>query len=141
MYTFKYKVCMPKSVYHIVLRTSALTLALVLLFVSGVISPITKEISSNTGVYLANTIGMNASVLPNEYNTLNSELQKQAEVLNQREIALSLKEQKSERFSVSTFTLSIVLFIVLVLLVLNYALDFMRSRERKFIYKQNETMA
>jgi hypothetical protein len=132
---------MMNSVYHIVLRTSALTLALVLLFVSGVISPVTQELSVNTRLYLANTIGMNAAVLPNEYNTLNAQLQTRAQELEQREIAVALKEKKSETFDISTFTLSIILFVMLILLVLNYVLDFLRVQSKRTMTIQNEKMA
>ena len=130
-----------KSVYHVFLRTSALTIALVLLFVSGVISPITKEISGNTRLYLANTISMQASVQTNEFNTLNKQLTDRTLELEAREVAVTLKEQKNEMFDISTFTLSIILFVVLVLLILNYVLDYMRSRDKKMRYVQNEKMA
>lgn len=132
---------MQNSVYHVILRTSALTLALVLLFVSGVISPVTKELSNNTRLYLANTIGMNAAVLPNEFNMLNAQLTERAKELEQREVAVTLKEQKSAAFDISTFTLSVLLFVVLVLLILNYILDFLRARQEKNPYIQNEKMA
>jgi hypothetical protein len=112
-----------------------------LLFVSGVISPVTQELSVNTRLYLANTIGMNAAVLPNEYNTLNTQLQTRAQELEQREIAVALKEKKSATFDISTFTLSIILFVMLILLVLNYVLDFLRVQSKKTMTIQNEKMA
>ena len=132
---------MNTNVYHILLRTSALTLALVLLFVSGLVSPITKEISSDTGIYLATAIGMNASVLPNEYNSLNAQLEERASELASREIAVSLKEQQRTTSEISTFVLSAILFVILVLLILNYVLDYLRAREKKMNYIQNEKMA
>ena len=104
------------SMYHILLRTMALTLALVLLFVSGVLSPVTKRISDDTGAYLANAIGMNASILPNEINTLSAQLEQKTQELNQREIEVTLKEQVADTGDVSTFVLSVLLFVLLVLL-------------------------
>jgi hypothetical protein len=132
---------MNTTVYHVLLRTSALTLALVLLFVSGIVSPITKEIAGNTQAYLATAIGMNAAVLPNEYNTLNAQLQERANELTSREVAVSLKEQRGANSDMSTFVLSTLLFVVLVLLILNYVLDYLRAREKKVNYVQNEKMA
>jgi predicted PurR-regulated permease PerM len=124
---------MQDTVYHTLLRISALTLALVLLFVSGVVSPVTSMISHNTGVYLANTIGMNAAVLPNEFNTLNSELEEKKKSLEAREIAVSLKEQETQTSETTNFLLSAMLFALLVLIVTNYVLDYLRAHPRQLI--------
>ena len=116
------------SVYHVLLRISALTLALVLLFVSGVLSPVTQQIAQDTSNYLANVVSASASVPQNEVNTLSAGLAKRNVELTQREIAVSLKEKNSDNSGISTFVLSILLFIILVLLILNYALDYLRSK-------------
>lgn len=116
------------SVYHVLLRISALTLALVLLFVSGVLSPVTQQIAQDTSTYLANVVSASASVPQNEVNTLSAGLAKRNVELTQREIAVSLKEKNSDNSGISTFVLSILLFIILVLLILNYALDYLRSK-------------
>lgn len=131
---------MQQSVYHILLRTSALTLALVLLFVSGIFSPITRELSNDTGSYLASAIGMNASIAPTEINTLALELQQRDQELAQREIAVSLKESKGNP-DVTTFVLSVVLFVLLVLIVLNYVLDYMRLKASEAIAQGYEKVA
>ncbi len=127
---------MKHSMYHATLRISALTLALVLLFTSGIFSPVTKQLTQDTSNYLATAIGMNAAVLPNEFNTLNTQLEESDKEITQREIAVSLKEQSNP--DVATFILSAVLFILLVLILLNYALDYMRSRKRVTNTLQNE---
>lgn len=120
---------MTDSIYHKLLRVCALTLGLVLLFVSGVISPITQQLSVNTGSYLATAIGINAAVLPTQTNTLAAQLQARDSELREREIAVTLKESAQESGDASTYILSILLFILLVLIVLNYALDYVRTKE------------
>lgn len=119
---------MEQSLYHILLRTSALTLSLVLLFVSGVFSPVTQQLSQDTGMYLASTIGIQASVPVTEINTLSAQLEQRNVELSQREVAVTLKENESST-DTTTFILSVVLFVLLVLIILNYVLDFMRGRE------------
>jgi len=120
---------MANSLYHKFLRISALTLALVLLFVSGVFSPVTKQLSSGAGSYVATAIGMNAAVLPNEVNTLSAQLVQREQELQQREIAVDLKESAPSTSDMGTYILSVLLFILLVLIVLNYVLDYIRARQ------------
>lgn len=118
---------MQKTLYHMLLRTSALTLALVLLFQSGIVIPFTKELARDTGSYLASAVGVNASIAPTETNILALQLQQRDQELQQREIAVSLKEANKNP-DVVTFILSIALFVLLVLILLNYVLDFMRTK-------------
>lgn len=120
---------MTESLYHKLLRVSGLTLALVLLFVSGIFSPVTKELSQNTGSYIATAVGINAAVLPNEVNTLSAQLIDRQKELDAREIAVQLKESEVQTADTSSFIISVILFIILVLIVLNYVLDFMRGRQ------------
>ena len=75
---------MKDSLYRVLLRISALTLSLVLLFVSGVFSPITAELSRDTGRYVASAIGMTATVSPTELNTLSAQLDQRHQELSQR---------------------------------------------------------
>lgn len=136
---------MQGTMYHMVLRTSALTLALLLLFDSGLLSPITRQVSHNTQQYVATAIGVGASIQPTEINTLTSELTKKNRELAQREAAIAEREIEiglsdtapAERVSgdLSTYILSILLFIIIVLIVLNYALDF--ARERRLLRAAN----
>lgn len=124
------------SSYHRVLRVSALVVAFVLLFQSGLVLESTRQLSLNTQNYLANAIGMSASVEPTELNTLTAELTAQRLALSAREAAVSEREiavnlaqgGSSQR---STYVLSAILFILLVLIIINYGLDFLRSREQR----------
>ena len=119
---------MQRSMYHIILRVSALSLAFLLLFESGLLSPVTKELSQGTHSYLASAIGMNASVMPTDINTLTAQLTQRERALSEREIAVSLREDSGTSSDVPVFLLSIVLFILLTLIVLNYVLDYLRLR-------------
>ena len=123
--------------YHRILRVSALVLALVLLFVSGLISERTAQLAEHTQWYLANAVGVSVGVPENEYNTITTALTKQEHELDQREEALLQREidvgiRSSADSTVSsldsTLLLSGVLFILLVLIVLNYVMDFLRAR-------------
>jgi hypothetical protein len=126
---------MKDSLYHSLLRISALTLALVLLFVSGIISPVTKELANNAGDYVATAIGVNAGVVPTELNSLTAELtEKRKELaareaaIAEREIAVNLNTTRSSDSDTATYILSAILFILLTLIILNYILDFLRNR-------------
>lgn len=125
------------------LRVSSLTLALVLLFQSGVLSPVTRELAYNAGSYVANAIGVNASVTPTEVNTITAaltakerELAAREAALSKREISVNLGDTSSDERT--TFLLSVVLFILLTLIILNYLLDYLR---RPVIQTTNEQVA
>lgn len=129
---------MQSSMYHVVLRVSSLTLALILLFESGLLSPLTKELSDNTRQYLASAVGVQVAVAPNELNVITAELtarknelDKREADISQREIGVDLKSETSGIGGLSTFVLSSVLFVLLVLIVLNYVLDYMRRPQVK----------
>lgn len=128
---------MTNTLYHKLLRMCALTLAFVLLFVSGVFSPITKELTSNAGSYVATAIGMNAAVLPTETNTLSAQLQERERELTQREIAVNLKESTEGNSDMVTYILSVLLFVLLVLIVLNYLLDYLRAKQQTQVVKNS----
>jgi len=121
------------STYHSILRIAALTFAVVLLFDSGLLAPVTKQLSLDTQDYLAQSIGMYAGVAPTELNQLTAELTKRDSLLDQRESDLAAREIKVDlqknavSNGYSTYILSVILFLILVLLVLNYALDFARA--------------
>jgi hypothetical protein len=110
-----------------VLRMSALMLAVVLLFVSGIVVPETRTISEDASQYLANVIGIQAAVLPNEYNTLNAQLEDKSKAIAAREIAVTLREQDTQESDTAVFVLSVLLALVLVLIIINYILDFRRQ--------------
>lgn len=122
--------------YHRVLRVAAVVCALVLLFESGMVSQSTAVLSMNTHQYLANAVGMSLSVEPTELNMMTAELTSQKRLLDQREATLREREIEvglkaggsNER---ATYVLASILFILLVFIILNYVLDFIRTREAK----------
>ena len=125
------------TMYHRVIRTSALVCALVLLFESGIISQSTARLAQNTNQYLANAVGVGAGVEPTELNTLTAELTSQKKKLGDREAAIREREIEVGLASgevpgqTTTYVLAGVLFLLLILIVLNYILDYLRSREPK----------
>ena len=129
------------SVYHSLLRITAGTLALTLLFVSGALTPVTKELTFTTEQYLASVVGASAAVAPTELNTITAALTVQqaglderAAALRERELALGLSVSEANRSfwqaEYTTMINSVLLFVVLVLMVLNYTLDFAHRRQQ-----------
>jgi hypothetical protein len=120
---------MEPSLYHVILRISSLTLALLLVFQSGLLNPVTRELSDNTISYVAGAIGASASVQPTELNMLSAQvtsLEKQLEA-KEREIDARVgfvDESSSEQ---TTFIMSVILFILLTLIVMNYVMDYLRA--------------
>jgi hypothetical protein len=122
------------SLYHSLLRVSALTLTATLLFVSGVLIPETQLVTVSTEQYLANAVSASASVEPNEYNVITAalteqqaELDERAAALRERELAVGLRTADVRTVwsgEVVTAVNSVLLFIVVVLMVINYTLDF-----------------
>lgn len=127
------------TTYHRILRVSALVFALVLVFESGLLVKSTQTLAINTHQYLAGAVGMSASVQPTELNQYTAaltqkerELQEREAALQQREITVGLStETGTGDNSTSTYILSSILFILLVLILLNYVLDYLRTRERR----------
>ena len=126
-----------QSMYHRVLRVLSVVTAFVLLFESGLIHQSTATISNDTHMYLANAVGVNASVNPTELNQFTAaltqkeqELEKREAALQEREVAVTLLAN-SPASNRSVYVLAGILFIMLVLIVLNYALDYLRVREQK----------
>lgn len=123
------------SNYHRILRVSAVVCAAVLLFESGLISESTVQMSQDTHMYIANSVGATASVAPNEFNVITAELTQQRRLLEAREAALTEREiaiglsesgQASQR---AIYLIASMLFILLTLIILNYALDYLRARD------------
>lgn len=124
-------------IYHQCLRSGALLFLALLLFDSGYLSPLTKQLSDNTYKYVANVIAVGASVAPTDLNTLTAELTAQKKALEEREnslkereIAVGLNGEKTSSRDVSTYVFSVLLFVIMVLITLNYALDYARERRR-----------
>lgn len=125
------------TVYHKILRISSVVLALVLLFQSGLLSETTARMAYGTQVYMANSVGVFVGVAPTELNQLTAEITAQKLALDAREQALAEREIEVGLESggggmnqlTTTYVLSGVLFILIVLILMNYVLDFMRARE------------
>ena len=129
------------TTYHRVLRVTAVVFALVLLFESGLVARIlvsesTERLALQTNMYLANAVGMYASVAPTELNTYTAELTKREReldnreaALREREIAIGLSADDAPNTDTATYVLASILFILLVLILLNYILDYLRARE------------
>jgi hypothetical protein len=118
------------SVYHSILRVSLLVFALILVFDSGVISDKTKILSLSTQQYLANAVSVQVGVAPTEVNQLTARITELQTELDEKDrlIAVNLKDNSGLPMDKSTFILSIIVFILLVLIMLNYILDYMRMR-------------
>jgi hypothetical protein len=123
------------TMYHRVLRVSAVVFALLLVFESGIVSHTTKQLSMDTHRYLAQTVGMSASVEPTELNTMTAALTKQKKQLDERESALKEREiqvnvrENSDGNQTAVYVLSVIVFILLILIVTNYILDYLRVRD------------
>lgn len=126
--------------YHVALRVASVVVALVLVFDAGLISPVTKQFSDATITYLAASVGvgMSLSIPENEINTITAELSARERELDAREAALNERQIASRDFGIpverdfSTYILSTILFILSVLIVLNYALDWARARDQRY---------
>lgn len=122
--------------YHKFLRTTMVITAFMLIFDSGMVSPITRHLSDTTMIYLANVgSGVNATVEPNEYNTLAAQLAEQKQALDAREAELA--REIPNRFldlttqGYSTYILSVILFLQTTLIVGNYVLDYIHLRQAR----------
>jgi hypothetical protein len=124
-----------KSTYHRLLRVLALVFAVVLIFDSGLITDSTSQVSDNAQLYLATAVGMTAKVEPTELNLYTASLTQKEMELDAREASLAEREISvnisagGQTADVSTYILSSILFILLLLILLNYALDYFRARE------------
>lgn len=117
------------SAYHKILRSSMVVVAVLLAFASGVVVPDTRALTLSTERYLANVVGIGASVELNEVNMLNAELSKQALELDRREREIDARARGNIFANPTvTYTLIAILALQLVLIVMNYALDYRRAR-------------
>jgi hypothetical protein len=124
--------------YHKVLRVAAVVCALTLLFESGLLHESTKIMSKNTHQYLANSVGVGASINPTELNTVTAELTAaKMELQREREINVGITERGNNDRMI--YILSGILFVLLVLIILNYTLDYLRYREQKML-RTNEAV-
>ena len=131
--------------YRRILRISAAVMAVVLMFQSGLIDERTTDLYSQTTDYLSAAVGASASVAPTELNMITAELTRQEQMLAareeaivEREIAVELNSNAEGSNSRTTYLLTAILFIQLILIVLNYGLDFLRSREQRELIAANQ---
>jgi hypothetical protein len=122
------------SVYHSLLRISALLVAAILLFQSGLLSPTTALLARNAELYVANAVGVTVGVAPTELNQITAALTEKERLLADRERALAAREIEvgletggTTSPDATTLVLASILFILLVLIVMNYILDFRRA--------------
>jgi hypothetical protein len=102
-------------------------------------TPVSRQLSDTTITYLASVgSGMFASVPPNEVNTLTAQIREQQALLDAREAALREREIATRAFEggespdYSTYILSIILFILTMLIVFNYVMDFNRLKHMRY---------
>jgi hypothetical protein len=121
---------MEKTLYHSFLRVAVVVVAFLVVFDSGILIEDTALLSNYTQMHLANVIGVSASVSPNELNQLTTRITELETELEKKErlIAVNVRDNPVSEIDKSTYILSVILFILLVLIVLNYALDYRRNR-------------
>jgi hypothetical protein len=119
--------------YHKILRISSLVLAITLIFQSGLVSDTTARMSLQTQSYVANSVGVFVGVEPTELNSITAgltakelALDAREKALVEREIDVGVNKDGAATRDYTTFILSLSLFIVVLLLVLNYTLDYLR---------------
>lgn len=123
------------TVYHKILRVGAVAVAGLLFFQSNGIPFVNLPSVLNARVLVANVIGISAGVAPTELNTITAELTKRTTELDKREALVKEREinaratDSSASFVVSNYILSAVLLLLLVLIITNYAFDFLRARK------------
>jgi hypothetical protein len=117
------------STYHSLLRIALCVCAVALVFDSGLIFKGTADLSNSAQNYVATAVGVKVGVAPNDVNVLTARITELEQELatKEREINVNVGDNGSvSGIDMSTFVLSIILFILLVLIVLNYALDYLR---------------
>lgn len=118
------------TLYHSFLRIAICVFAVALVFDSGLLLESTAKISNQAQKQMASAVGVKVGVAPNEVNQLTgriTELERDL-ALKERLIAVNVGSNSDPASNTSTFILSALLFIMLVLIVLNYALDYLRAR-------------
>jgi hypothetical protein len=120
------------TIYHRVLRVSLLVCVTVLLFDSGILNERTKDLSRGAQQYVASAVGVRVGVAPTDVNLLTARITELETTLAQKdreiEVALNTKEESPLGMETSTVILSSILFILLILICINYVLDYSRYR-------------
>jgi hypothetical protein len=118
-------------------------MAFVLVFDSGVLSSVTKQLSDSAISYVA-SVGSSvlANVPENEINTLTAQISARERELDAREALLREREIDARDFGTtgttdySTYIIGSILFVIILLLMLNYIMDWKRV-QRFNIYEKS----
>ena len=96
---------------------------------------------------MASAVGMYAAVEPNGVNEITAALTAKETELNAREAALAERELTVGVAGVgnnapdyATFILSVIVFILLVLMVINYVLDYLRANPVRPLIRNGSTV-
>ena len=119
------------STYHSLLRVALLVCAFTLVFDIGLLNEATQKLSLNAQQYVAAAVGVRVGVAQNDVNVLTARITELETELARKEREIDVNVDKTASPAgpnTSTFVLSAILFILLVLIVLNYVLDYLRSR-------------
>lgn len=114
--------------YHSALRICVVLFALALVFESGILSPATRNIAHLAGQQFATAIQATVDTSYSEDAMLI------AETNNSQLIETSIPA--TQPIDRSTFLLSVMVFILLLLIVLNYILDHLRNQVHKHLESQ-----
>jgi len=104
------------STYHKILRICSAVLACVLLFQAGLVSQTTATLATHTQLYLASAVAVTTST--SAISEVSFEQLEESSVFN------DVSNEVQDR---STFILSATLLIILLLIVLNYSLEYIRA--------------
>ncbi len=126
------------SLYHRSLRVSAVLIATLLVFDTGLFLPNTAKLAVFVHSQMASVVNINASVEETDISRMTSELTRQKTVLDQKEREIDARARDTTNSSVvwSNYILSAILLLLLMLITLNYVLDYIRARKRQSSYAQ-----
>lgn len=134
------KKSLENTLYHSFLRVAVAVFALALVFDSGLLFSSTSNISNLVQQNVANVIGVSVGVAPNDVNVLTARITELETDLDAKErlIAVNLEGRETGGgLDTSTFVLSTAVFILLVLMILNYTLDYLREKRPQIKYERN----
>lgn len=125
--------------YRSLLRVSVVVTAIVLLFQSGLVDDRTTVVFLDATENLQAMVGLSMSVAPTEITLFTAELTKRQQLLNAREETIASRENElgltggstQNNTETTTYILAAILLIQLILLILSYLLDYVRSRENQ----------
>ena len=119
------------SIYHSVLRISVLFFAILLVFDSGLVSSQSNVLSISTQQYLANTISSQVGTVSVKNDEHIAIITKTDEMVSGKGnfTTISLSEDIPQVMNKSTLILSSIVFTLLLLILINYVVDCIRTRK------------